>query len=429
MGIAGLGAFAGGLTQGLQVGEQMADRAQMRRLREADQGFQDEQRARARKRWGKEDTADEIDKQFGLKVEEFSQQPGLGAAERPSALGSTPTQPPQGAALGPTDAAPPQGAPLGLADVAQPKLRPTEDGIYRAMRWRTDALATAGLFDKFKTSLVDTEKTGTQLRQKALAPALAKLEAGDPSAVVDLYNRYINDGNVLEVSPKGTGPNGPMFSLRQRNVDTGAVRTMDVDQQQFLRMAQQLQDPAAALKSSLDRYHEIFKTNEGIRKEKAQQEAMGKREIEVGQAKHGQTLAEISARTAGEKSVIDHRNRADANVSPKDQLAAIDQQRKQLRDSQLALLKEWELMGKDVTDDQQREQLKAAYLEQKRKIDDADVELGRQRDRVSQRLRLRDAPEPRPGAIPKLPSGAKQIGTSGGRPVFQTPDGKRYIAE
>ncbi len=30
-------------------------------------------------------------------------------------------------------------------------------------------------------------------------------------------------------------------------------------------------------------------------------------------------------------------------------------------------------------------------------------------------------------AISKLPPGAKQVGTSGGRPVFETPDGKRYI--
>lgn len=429
MGIAGLGALAYGIGHGLDRGSAISERNERIRMAREDQSFQNEQRARTRKQWGKDDEAAEIDKQFGLKVDEFSTPPGLGSVDRPSALGSTPAQPSHGTSLGPTDATPPQGAPLGLADVAPAKPRPTEDGLYRAMKWRTDALAKTGLYDKWKASLVDTEATGTRLRLKALAPALAKLEAGDPSAVVEVYNRYVNDGNVLEVEPKGAGPNGPMFTLRQRNLDTGAVRTMDVDQQRFLRMAQQLQDPAAALKSSLDRYHEIFKTDEGIRKEKAQQKAIGEREIETGQVKHRQTLAEISARTAGEKSVIDHRNRADANVSPKDQLTAIDQQRKQLRDSQIALLKEWELMGKDVTDEQQREQLKAAYLEQKRKIDDADAELGRQRDRVSQRLRLRDAPEPTPGAIPKLPSGAKRIGTSGGRPVFQTPDGKRYIAE
>jgi hypothetical protein len=30
-------------------------------------------------------------------------------------------------------------------------------------------------------------------------------------------------------------------------------------------------------------------------------------------------------------------------------------------------------------------------------------------------------------AIPSLPTGAKQIGTSGGKPVYETPDGKRFI--
>lgn len=34
-----------------------------------------------------------------------------------------------------------------------------------------------------------------------------------------------------------------------------------------------------------------------------------------------------------------------------------------------------------------------------------------------------------PRTINKLPEGAKQIGTSGGKPVYQTPDGKRFIGE
>lgn len=45
-------------------------------------------------------------------------------------------------------------------------------------------------------------------------------------------------------------------------------------------------------------------------------------------------------------------------------------------------------------------------------------------------------PAPKPAATPSaskpisaLPKGAKQIGTSGGKPVYETPDGKRYIAQ
>lgn len=33
------------------------------------------------------------------------------------------------------------------------------------------------------------------------------------------------------------------------------------------------------------------------------------------------------------------------------------------------------------------------------------------------------------GAIPGLPAGARQIGTSGGKPVYQTPDGRKLIGE
>jgi hypothetical protein len=42
------------------------------------------------------------------------------------------------------------------------------------------------------------------------------------------------------------------------------------------------------------------------------------------------------------------------------------------------------------------------------------------------------APAPKPAAskaVNSLPAGAKQIGTSGGKPVYQTPDGKKFIAQ
>jgi hypothetical protein len=32
-------------------------------------------------------------------------------------------------------------------------------------------------------------------------------------------------------------------------------------------------------------------------------------------------------------------------------------------------------------------------------------------------------------AVPSLPPGAVQIGTSNGKPVYQTPDGKKFIAK
>lgn len=61
----------------------------------------------------------------------------------------------------------------------------------------------------------------------------------------------------------------------------------------------------------------------------------------------------------------------------------------------------------------------------------------RVRDRATQLLDSsltdRGAPEtpganPKPAAAPAgLPQGARQIGTSGGRPVYETPDGKRFI--
>jgi hypothetical protein len=50
-------------------------------------------------------------------------------------------------------------------------------------------------------------------------------------------------------------------------------------------------------------------------------------------------------------------------------------------------------------------------------------------------LRQRVAPSGRPGANtgvelpPELPKGSKQVGTSGGKPVYEAPNGKRYVVQ
>jgi len=48
---------------------------------------------------------------------------------------------------------------------------------------------------------------------------------------------------------------------------------------------------------------------------------------------------------------------------------------------------------------------------------------------VSQPAKPSDNPTPAAPTIPDLPKGAVQIGTSGGKPVYQTPDGKKFIGK
>lgn len=427
--LSGLGSLADGMSRGLERGAVINERNERMRMLREDADFQNEERVRKRKTWADADRLRQIDEDFGRFVSEGDpKQAGLASLTLPSSSSGAPAAQPGGP---------------GLGDVAGqratlPSLTP--DRLYDGMRRRTHALAVAGLHDQWKTSIVYTEKFGRDLRTKALGPALAKLDAGDPDELVKVYNRFVDDGNEMDVMSKGTGPNGqPIFTLRQRNLDTGAERTTEVDLPRFAQMAQAIQDPAAALKSSLARYGKIFETNEGIRKDKAHVEAVGAQSRETNNQRHQHELAqiqargalamrEIGARVAGEKSVADYKKTIDNQPTPKDQLAAIDQLRKQLRDSQATLLKEWELMGKDSSDEQ-RAELKSAYLEQKRRLDDTDADLGRQRERVAQRLNLRDGRQPAAGAVTALPEGARQIGTSRGKPVYQTPDGKRYVAE
>lgn len=80
--------------------------------------------------------------------------------------------------------------------------------------------------------------------------------------------------------------------------------------------------------------------------------------------------------------------------------------------------KEFEEANKDVIESIQQ---RSKFL---------DGSLSKVRDKVG----LGDTDEPRKtdkpvAPINKLPSGAKQIGTSGGKPVYETPDGKRFIGK
>jgi hypothetical protein len=71
---------------------------------------------------------------------------------------------------------------------------------------------------------------------------------------------------------------------------------------------------------------------------------------------------------------------------------------------------------------------KFADIERKRAQIDQDYNALRGRVGLPERAAEPTKPE-QPKALPALPKGAKQIGTSGGKPVYETPDGKRFIAK
>lgn len=70
---------------------------------------------------------------------------------------------------------------------------------------------------------------------------------------------------------------------------------------------------------------------------------------------------------------------------------------------------------------------KLAEIANRRKEIQADYDAVRTRVGLPERAPAKPEPTKAPSALPKLPAGAKKIGTSGGKAVYETPDGKRFI--
>lgn len=157
----------------------------------------------------------------------------------------------------------------------------------------------------------------------------------------------------------------------------------------------------------------------------------GQKLNELGVAKAGNERAGAAKAAAGAKD---------------DSLQAIQQLRiaaeGTLKDARRALTEFDKLNPVDVSKPG-KERLKAQRDELVADIASARSSLDAVSKRLDQRLADKsgkgaDQPPPSPGAAPapqnpkpkaitSLPPGAKQIGTSGGKPVYQTPDGKRFI--
>ena len=72
----------------------------------------------------------------------------------------------------------------------------------------------------------------------------------------------------------------------------------------------------------------------------------------------------------------------------------------------------------------------SAFVANDKSVLAAESHLTRVQEEVNKRLSPSSGKTDKPSApINKLPSGAKQIGTSGGKPVYETPDGKRFIGK
>jgi hypothetical protein len=90
---------------------------------------------------------------------------------------------------------------------------------------------------------------------------------------------------------------------------------------------------------------------------------------------------------------------------------------------------------KDELDPDEKKRIQQSYapkfeaVDRKRNALEQDFNELRGKVGLSPKSEPKPEAKPEPKALPALPKGAKQIGTSGGKPVYETTDGKRFIAK
>jgi hypothetical protein len=117
----------------------------------------------------------------------------------------------------------------------------------------------------------------------------------------------------------------------------------------------------------------------------------------------------------------------------KDALNFIDGARKELANDAQNTRQLMQAELKDVLDPDEQKRIKSDYADKlaaiERKRTQVEKDFSALRSKVGlPAVEPEPAPKPTP-TLPELPKGAKQIGTSGGKPVYETPDGKRFIAK
>lgn len=389
MGIASLGAFASGLGQGAERGLTLAGMAE-------DRAYVRGQRERQAKLQAREDqdlsAIDEANAAGAAVLKGYQDE---WAKSNPT-LGGQPAQPFQ----------------------ATPQM------ILDAGRARTDTLLKKlGPTDAWAKAWSQDEAMRGQVRQQAALKVRQSLTTGaDPTNAVREFFDTLDDGTKVTGVTMDKGADGkPVLKIDRANRYTGQpvdpiAQPADQIVQDLIGMAA---NPADLAKHSMAMTLERFKQAGALNLEGARQEGRMKL-AETNNAAAGQRTERSAQATekAAELRVGSARSTANAEA-----IRALGQERTSV-DNDIRTLTQ-QLKDARPTD-------RPAIKQQ---LDDARVRAQDVRKRLSELSSGGAAPAaappaPRaPGAPSGLPAGARQIGTSGGKPVYETPDGKRFIEE
>ena len=218
----------------------------------------------------------------------------------------------------------------------------------------------------------------------------------------------------------------------QEGGDRYQDKTLAVKADDYVKAARETGNPGLLTQALNDRKTAIGQDNTNATNAFKEREA--KRKEEADRVREEQRDEQLAIQNKSVTAAIARSGSSGSDKGISDALKFLDSQRKGWS-SELADLKDRRkaldsAMG--MKKDEKLAKLQAIEDEQKAikaKIADADEKYGQ----LSAKL-FDDKPSSKPsaskptgGQLPSLPAGAKQIGTSGGKPVYETPDGKRFI--
>lgn len=275
-----------------------------------------------------------------------------------------------------------------------------------------------------------SEEEGAQMKRDYVQ----RLATGSGDSTLQAKLKAIDDDPNLTDAQRAEQRKAVVSGIKPAAPGKGATASDKADMAVMGRRLQVLKDQRLALENEGKTALEEFKlaSHDGNKKEVAAAKAVYDKRVAALQTKR----SDLDGRISKISDELDNKERTTAKaedgdsgpslssakpaggkVDPKDQ-AARDKDRgavfkRELDEQEAALAK--------LTDPAAIERKKGDIAALKREMGKAGVKA--ETDAGS----LKDAkPGKAPVVINKLPAGAKQIGTSGGKPVYETPDGKRF---
>lgn len=240
--LSGLGAFAGGFSQGMERKQRMG-------LAQQDQDWQQEQRGRQRTLQDRDDAVnadlESANAAMRERLQEFQAEHGRSQGPGPR----------NNLTLGGSDGSMPDQTGNDTPSAMPAAFRPTEEQLLAAAQARTNELFKRGRHDQAVKQWVQDEGLRGQLRKQAAERGLiAYKSTGDIAPLLTGVYKHLDDGYELDgVEPvNNPDPKAPRaWSVQRRHSVTGETKQDKIGADQVDGLIQFALDPAQAAKYSL----------------------------------------------------------------------------------------------------------------------------------------------------------------------------------